>query len=133
MEIIRILLVSCDGVALSDMANIMAEAEDIEISWAKTGANALKMISHRPVALVIADEYLEDMPGLEFAKSLVTLNPFINCAVVSSFSPEDFHQVSEGLGLMAQLPEQPNRADTEKLMGKLRKIRDLTTRRENES
>lgn len=133
METTHILIVSRDKDPLSDMANVMTKTEGIEIFWAKTGASALDMISYHSVELVIADEYLEDMTGLEFAKSLVALNPYINCAVVSSLSPEDFHEASEGLGLMAQLPGQPNRADAEELMEKLYKIKLLTRRRENES
>ncbi len=133
MEITHILLVSRERNTLSHMANVIAETEGIVIIWANTGANAWEMISYHPVELVIVDEYLDDMTGLEFAKSLVALNPFINCAIVSSLSPEDFHKVSEGLGLLAQLPKQPNRADAEELMGKLQKIQLLTRRREKAS
>ena len=74
---------------------------------------------------MVTDERLGDMTGLEFAGRLLSVNPIINCAPVSRLSPEDFHEVSEGLGLMAQLPVQPSKEDAEKLLQRLRNLKSL--------
>jgi len=50
----------------------------------------------------------------------------ITCASVSSLSPEDFHEASEGLGLMAQLPIQPGKEHAEELLQRLRYLKNLT-------
>jgi polyhydroxyalkanoate synthesis regulator phasin len=49
----------------------------------------------------------------------------INCASISHLLPEEFHEVSEGLGLMAQLPMEPGKEHVEKLLQRLRDIKNL--------
>ncbi len=102
---------------LSDKANILR---------ALSGNEALNIIKDKTVNLVIADESLGDMAGLEFAKKLISINPMINCALVSSLSPKDFHEASEGLGLMMQLPAQPEKQHIEKLLTQVETIIQTT-------
>ncbi|MBN1847698.1 MAG: response regulator [Deltaproteobacteria bacterium] len=125
MGLIRFLIVSPEKDALQDLTNRLMLETDLEIHWADSGKEALDSVSHDPVDLVITDEELGDMTGLEFAERLVMLNPLINCAAVSSLSPADFHEASEGLGLLAQIPEKPTGSDAENLMEKFYKIRCL--------
>jgi hypothetical protein len=47
----------------------------------------------------------------------------INCASVSGLEPEKFHELSEGLGLMDQLPTRPGKEDAERLLRNLRLIK----------
>ncbi|MCK5229369.1 MAG: hypothetical protein KAR13_03835, partial [Desulfobulbaceae bacterium] len=79
--------------------------------------------------LVIIDEKFSDMTGLEFAEKLVTVNPMMNCAMVSSLSPEDFHEATEGLGILMQLPLASGKEDAEKLLKHLNSILNLTNRK----
>ena len=97
-----------------------------EILRANSGNAALTLIKDKTVNLIIADESLGDMAGLEFAKKLISINPMINCALVSSLSPEDFHEASEGLGLMMQLPVQPEKQHIEQLLKQVDTIIQLT-------
>ena len=76
---------------------------------------------------VIADEGLGDKTGLELIADIVSINPMITCAVVSELTPEAFHEASEGLGIMAQLPARPGKANAESLLHQLRQIKNLTT------
>jgi len=123
--LIRILLVSPDQKSLSGMLETFDQA-DIELEWAGAGSTALSMVADQIFNLVVPDENLGDMTGLEFAEKLITLNPMINCALVSSLSPEDFHEASEGLGLLMQLPVKPEREGAENLLNYLKKILNLT-------
>jgi two-component SAPR family response regulator len=41
------------------------------------------MLSGTPLDLVVVDEKLGDMTGIEFIETLVSVNPMINCAAVS--------------------------------------------------
>ncbi len=50
----------------------------------------------------------------------------MNCAAVSSLSADDFHEASEGLGVMMQLPLEPDLKDAEKLVEYLKTILNLT-------
>jgi hypothetical protein len=48
--------------------------------------------------------------------------------MVSSLSQKDFHEASEGLGLLMQLPVRPKKAHAEDLVKHLRSIQDLTSK-----
>ena len=80
------------------------------------------MIAERNFDLVVADEKLGDMTGLEFIRGVVAKNPMVNCAAVSSLMPEDFHEASEGLGILMQLPVRPGQEYAEKLLAHLKSI-----------
>ena len=122
---LKLLLVSPNKASLSGLASALVEHGDVDLSWAESGEKALDIASDTAIDLVVTDERLGDMTGLEFAGRLLSVNPMINCASVSHLSPEDFHEVSEGLGLMAQLPIQPSKEDAEKLLQRLRNLKSL--------
>jgi CheY-like chemotaxis protein len=121
----KLLMVSPDKDSLSGLASALAEYEDVDLSWADSGERALDIASDTAVDLVITDEGLGDMTGLAFADRLLSVNPNTNCASVSRLSPENFHEVSEGLGLMAQLPVRPGKEDAEMLIECLRNLKSL--------
>ena len=70
------------------------------------------------------------MPGLEFIEKVISRNPMMNCAVVSSLSPVDYHKASEGLGILMQLPVKPGQKEAEMLIGWLKTILSLSERAE---
>lgn len=122
---LKLLLVSSDKDALSDFSSALAQHDDVELSWAESGKTALQRALTTLFDLIITDEILADMTGLEFAGKLLTVNPMINCASVSRLSPEKFHEASEGMGLMAQLPAKPGKAQAEDLLQRLKHIKSL--------
>jgi len=96
-------------------------------TWADSGHQALETIKQTPADLVVVDEDLGDMRGLAFIRQLVAVNPMINCALVSSLSHEDYHEASEGLGILMQLPPEPSADDGERLMAQLNQILGLAS------
>lgn len=74
------------------------------------------------VDIVVVAEELKDSSGLAFAKQLVMLNPLVNCALVSPLYPQEFHEQTEGLGLLMQLPGNPKKDDAERFVDVLEKI-----------
>ena len=120
---LKILLASPDELSLSILASVMEENDDVQMSWAESGKSALEMVSKTAFDLVVADEKLGDMTGLDFAEKLVVINPMVNCAAVSSLSDEEFHEASEGLGLLAQLPVNPAKEHAEPLLKTLRQLK----------
>ncbi len=126
---IIVLLVSQKKASLSHLAKVF-DGDNIETVWAYSGDMALSMISDKAFDLVITDEKLGDMSGLEFAVKLVSINPMINCAAVSSLSAKEFHEKSEGLGLLMQLPPIPGKEHARDLLQHLKNILDLTGRTE---
>jgi len=122
----RLLLVTSDKNSLSVLASSLLTHGDVELSWADSGETALDMISKTPVDLLVTDEKLVDMSGLELANRLLHVNPMINCAAVSSLSHDDFHEASEGLGLLEQLSPQPDAEQAEDLLQRLRELKHLS-------
>jgi len=121
----RILVVSPNRDALSVLASTLKKHNDVDLFWVESGGKALETVSDTTFDLVVTEERLEDMTGFELAGKLISVNPMINCAVISTLSPEDFHEASEGLGLLAQLPAQPTKEQTEELLQRLKNLKDL--------
>jgi len=123
---IRLLLVTPHKNTLLELALAMEKHDDVELTWTESGQKALNMLSETSVDLVVTDEELGDMTGLEFAEQLLRVNPMINSAVLSSLPSDEFHEASEGLGVLAQLPLRPAKKDAEKLLKGLKNLKDLT-------
>jgi len=123
---LKLLLVTPDKDSLSGLSSALVEHGDVDLSLAESGKTALDIASGTAIDLVVTDEKLGDMTGLEFAAILLSVNPMINCACVSRLSPEKLHEASEGLGLMAQLPIKPGKEHAEELLERLKYIKNLT-------
>ncbi len=120
---VNLLLVSSDKKPLSDLASALERDGDVDVSWVKSGLEALKSVSSSDFDLVITDETLPDMTGLELAGKLLSVNPMIHCASVTTLSQKEYHEKSDGLGLMDPLPVQPGKKDAERLLQDLRQIK----------
>ena len=119
------LLVTTDKNNLKDLA-LGLDLPNGAIHWASSGDEALEIINQKTFDLVISDEKLADMTGLAFVEKLVKINPMINCAAVSSLSKSEYHEASEGLGILMQLPAQPSQSDGQALMAYLKKVLGFT-------
>jgi DNA-binding response OmpR family regulator len=73
------------------------------IQWHDSVASALGAAADSPPNLLIIDDKVGPQDGLTIAREVIRTNAMLNQAVVSPLSPEDFHQASEGLGIMAHL------------------------------
>jgi CheY-like chemotaxis protein len=122
---IKLLLVTPDRESFRDFTLALTEHDDIELSWTATGQEALTILSENFVDLVIVDESVGDMTGIGFMKKLLSINPIINCAAVNPLPHQAFHEASEGLGVLAQLPVAPGKPDAENLLKRLRDLKIL--------
>jgi len=120
---IKIIIVSPHQENFSDFSAALAGHEDVALERLTSGAQVLDLAADSPVDLVVADEALSDMTGLELAGRLVRLNPMINCACASQLSEEAFHEASEGLGLMPKLGPDPGREAAEALLSTIRQLK----------
>ena len=122
---LKLLIVSNNIDNLSEFISSLKENDINEILSAKTCDAALKMIKDNAIDLVITDKEIGDMSGLAFVKKLISISPMTNCVAISSLPEKDFHEASEGLGLMDHLPVNPGKSDAEKLLKNLRCIKGL--------
>jgi CheY-like chemotaxis protein len=106
------------------------EDNQVQTAWAKSGSHAIARLTEGSFDLVVTDENLEDMTGLELIEKIIAKRPMVNCAAVSSLLPDDFHEASEGLGILMQLPVSPGQEQAEKLLRQLKNILNLTEQAE---
>ena len=122
---LNLLTVSSDDKSFSTLAAALAKHDDVTLFQVLSGAAALKSITDKTCDLIIIDEILDDMAGLELAEKVIKINSMINCAVVSTLTQDEFHEASEGLGILAQLPKNPGTAQAEAILSHLREIINL--------
>lgn len=94
--------------------------------FADTAASARDLVAERPLDLVVLDETVGEMTGLDLLKAILPIRPMINSAVVSPLSPAEFHDAGEGLGILMQLPVDPDREAAERLFEQLMHVLNLT-------
>lgn len=124
---LRILLVGRNPETLADFADQLSRREGIAVSKAGSGKAVWDILGKTKVDVVVTDEKLADGDSLPFVKELTKRQPLINCAMVSSLSPEDFHEATEGLGVFMQLPVEPGAEEASKMMQLLESISALLT------
>jgi len=101
------------------------KANSVRVLSLDTAGEAIAALSAGGFDLLVAAEDLGDMSGLELIEAVVKSSPMLNCAVVSSLSPEDYHEASEGLGILMQLPPDPGPEEAVALVNHLKKIRSF--------
>ena len=115
------LIVSTRRQELADFESAL-KRHGLSVSWLASGRKALDKVSNQVFDLVVTDEKLPDMNGFEFARNLIAVNLMVNCAAVSRLSSEAFHETTEGLGLLMQLPLEPDEKDAKRLIRNLKRI-----------
>lgn len=101
---LNILLVSPRQDRFEALQTEMASLHPTDFTNARDGRRAVARVRKQAVDLVVVDEDLGDMSGLELVRRLLKVNAMVNTAVVSTDSHQDFHEHSEGLGVLLQLP-----------------------------
>ena len=120
------LLVCSNKEEFLPFASGLEENYSVQIGWATSGVDALATIEKSAPDLLIIGEVLDDMTGLGFARKVAAQNPLINCAMASGVSSDDFHEATEGLGILMQLSPVPTKEDAERLLKHAEKIMDLS-------
>jgi DNA-binding response OmpR family regulator len=112
----NILLASKDSAAMADLADALIKKKGFDVVHAASGEEALSLVRENRADVVIAAEVLSDGLAIPFVQELMRKHPLINCAMVSSLPPEDFHELTEGLGLFMQLPINPGAEEANKMV-----------------
>ena len=113
---IKILLVGENDTCVEQFENKLKFYTLINLCCMNSGNLALDEITKKQFDLVIACECLIDMTAFEFAELVVKQNPMLNIAIASSISKKAFHEVTEGLGIIAQLSVQCNKDEIDRFL-----------------
>ena len=119
----QILIVTNDTDKFSAFAKRLSADSHYQVNWANSVQAALDEGLRLSLDLMIIDETVDGLMGIDIARKAILKNAFINLAVASSLPTERFHEVSEGLGIMAQLPLIPNKSDAERLMAAMGRLK----------
>ena len=118
---IKIVVVAPESARFSALVDRLELNPQVHIGWAKTCDEAIKIAFTSTPALMIIDAQLDDKSGLDTARELIVVNAGINMALVSDLSAGEFHNASEGLGILAQLPLNPGISEAELLLNLIEK------------
>lgn len=122
---LKILVASPDGDGLHDFTAALAQAGEAVVERVSTAEAVLARAGSDPPHLVVIDQGLADSQPLDLVSSLLRVNAMINTAVVSDMPEEDFHEASEGLGIMASLTPDADAARAAEVMAKLKSLTGL--------
>ena len=117
----QVLLVTKNKEDFQDLSEYFKN-KGLNVSWRANGESALAEIIRNTYDLMVVNEDLGDMTGLDYIKKSLYKNPMIHTAAVSSLSEADYHEASEGMGVLMQLPPRPGRPEAEKLFKHLETI-----------
>ena len=98
---------------------------EVRLRQVASGTETLEAVRAAPPHLVIVDAGLPDTGPLELVQRLLMVNALVNTAVVSTLTDEEFHEASEGLGILSPLPSEPRGFEAAELLHKLRKVLGL--------
>ena len=118
---IRILIAGRDASSLSAFQSALNKG-NTHTTHTESGRQTLSAISEDVFDLLVADEHLGDMTAFELIESVVARQPALNCAMVSSLAPDEFHKASEGLGILMQLSGNPGKNEARQLLEHLKTI-----------
>ena len=119
---LHIVLASARAQAMQAFAAALSSDQEVKLENVVSGAEALEAARTAAPHLVIIDAGLPDTAPLDLVQKLLMVNALVNTAVVSPLSEEEFHEASEGLGILSGLPTEPGRSDAEGLLRKLRAV-----------
>ncbi len=118
----RILMVTNKRETLKTLARALKAEDTIVLAWSYERSDALDQISTFRPDLVVVDEYVGYLTNLEFIRQVVAIDAFVHTAAVSRLPRETFHEVAEGLGVLAQLPPCPGVLEAERLLALLETV-----------
>jgi DNA-binding NarL/FixJ family response regulator len=119
---LRIVLATTRLNAFQAFEQALSSDPAVRLRLVVSGADALEAARLSAPHLVIVDANLPDAEPLDLVQKLLMVNAMVNMTVVSPLSDEEFHEASEGLGLLGRLPIEPGMIDAVDLLHKLRQV-----------
>jgi DNA-binding NarL/FixJ family response regulator len=120
---LRVVLATNRPKALQAFAEALSSDPEVQLQGVVSGAEALEAArTTAPHLVIIIDPDLPDIAPLDLVKKLLMINAMVNTAVVSPLSDEEFHEASEGLGILGRLPGDPGRSEAVEMLRKLRTV-----------
>ena len=117
-----IVLATARPEALLAFAAALSADPEVHLRQVASGTDALEAGRTLSPQLVVIDSYLPDAKPLNLVRELLMVNAMVNTMVISPLADEEFHEASEGLGILGRLPNEPGGSDAGELLHKLRAV-----------
>jgi DNA-binding response OmpR family regulator len=122
-----IVIVTTTADRFRTVAQALSAETGYPIQWLASADEAVSMVAEATPPLMVIDEQVGPIAGLDLVRRLLPVNAFVNTVLVSGLSEEDFHEAAEGLGVLARLPHGPHDAQAATLTALLRRTGVLKT------
>lgn len=93
--------------ALGDFAQGFGQ----DVEWSDSAEDVLGRASASAWKLLVVDAMMPGMDYKKFLMDLLRVNAMLNTVVVTDMGEDDFHEDSEGLGVLCAVPAEPGRDD----------------------
>jgi DNA-binding response OmpR family regulator len=117
-----VLLITSRPDGLQELTRGIDKEPGLKVRAAYTMDEALAVLADDPPLLAVIDDSVGEVSGLDVVRRLMRIDAFLNTAVLSALDEETFHRRSEGLGILARLPLQPDAGDVARLLEALRRV-----------
>lgn len=121
-----LLLVSPRIGDLSDFTPTLSAQPDITLHQVNSSEDALQMAREQNPHLVIIDQEIQDKNSLDLVMELLVVNAMINTVMITSMDAAEWHEKSEGLGMMPPISDPPTEKDALALLEAFRKMPGLS-------
>ena len=117
----QVVIVSARKEALRDFARGLGA----DVEWTDSPQNVLERARTAFWPLVVVDALTPGVNYKAFIMDLLRANAMINTMVITDMGEEEFHEDSEGLGVICAVPANPGQEDGSKSMAALRQLPGL--------
>ena len=111
----HVVIVSDRREALGEFARGLGK----DVEWAASAADVLDRAPAPPWQLVVVDAMTPGLDYKKFVMDLLRVNAMLNTVVITDMGDDEFHEDSEGLGVLCSVPEHPGRESGIKTMDRL--------------
>lgn len=103
----------------------LSRIEKVDITHVDSATAALDLINADCIDLVVVGQSLMDTTPVDCVTRLIRQKPMINCAMLSAMEQDAFHEATEGLGILMQLPPNPSGNEAKVLLNKIELLASL--------
>lgn len=111
MKNVGILAVTDRSPELAGFLQTLQERSGMNLMVATSGKAALEQVKTDRPPFVILDRTLPDTEPFRLAMDILAVNAMTNLAAITELSDEDFHEESEGLGILCAIAPDPGGED----------------------
>ncbi|MCJ2165126.1 MULTISPECIES: response regulator [unclassified Pseudodesulfovibrio] len=104
---------------LTGFMTALAVESGLDIEVLTSGKSTLEKVKVQKPRLVVIDEGLPDLKPLELVREILMVSAMTLTAVITDMAEEDFHEASEGYGVLKALPLELTRDHGKELAGLL--------------